>query len=79
MESIFGRGVYVDENTSHPANVRGGSRKPRALQQGANLIVKKAAAFLTVLKTAAPTKEPRFCIIQRAAWVREYSEGVKPQ
>jgi len=48
MESIFGRGVYVDENTAHPANVRGVSRKPRALQQGANSFVKKASAFLTV-------------------------------
>ena len=32
--NIFARGVYVGENTSHPANVRGISRKPRALQQG---------------------------------------------
>jgi len=48
-EFIFDRGVYVDENTSRPANVRGVSRKPRALQQGANLTVKKATAFLIVL------------------------------
>jgi hypothetical protein len=50
MEFIFGRGVYVDENTSHPANVRIGRlrRTMSALQQGAKSFVKKAAAFLTV-------------------------------
>jgi hypothetical protein len=49
MEFIFGRGVYVDENTSRPANVRVGRcwRTTSALQQGAKPFVKKAAAFLT--------------------------------
>ena len=42
---IFGRGVYVDENTSRPANVRGVSRKPRALRQGASLIGEKRRFF----------------------------------
>ncbi|MBQ8852316.1 MAG: hypothetical protein IJZ66_07765, partial [Oscillibacter sp.] len=38
------------ENTSHPANVRVGRhrRTTSALQRGANSLVKKAAAFLTV-------------------------------
>jgi hypothetical protein len=41
--------MYVDENTSHPANVRIGrvQRTMSALQQGAKPFVKKAAAFLT--------------------------------
>ena len=44
---IFGRGVYVDENTSRPANVRVDryQRVTSALQQGANLLSKNPQVF----------------------------------
>ena len=44
---IFGRGVYVDENTSRPANVRIGRcwRTMRALRQGANFLSKNPQVF----------------------------------
>ena len=44
---IFGRGVYVDENTSRPANVRIGRcwRTMSALRQGANFLSKYPQVF----------------------------------
>ena len=47
---IFDRGVYVDENTARPANVRIGryGRTMSAMRQGADLIVEKPAGFSTV-------------------------------
>ena len=68
---IFGRGVYVDENTSRPANVRIGRcwRTMSALRQGANFLSKNPQVFRQSQSTETDLVSVlfRFCYFSRAA------------